>query len=78
MDEEAATKTELSKKSTDPEPKNGAEDTDLDGDDDINNILNDFFDYDWNSYNLDMELHDYSNQRYLSFYVNITTPPPKV
>jgi hypothetical protein len=78
MDEEAAAKTELSKKSSDPEPEDGAKDSNADSDDDVNNVLNDFFDYDWGYYHLDTELYDYSNNRYLSFYVNISTPPPKV
>ncbi len=79
MDEETVSKTELSKKSTDPEPKDGsAEDSDADGDDEANDLLNGFFDFDWSTYNLDTELFDYSSQRYLSTQVNITTPPPKV
>lgn len=73
------TKTELSKKSSGSESKDGStEDSNADGDDEVNDLLNGFFDYDWSTFNLDTELYDHSNRRFISSYANITTPPPKV
>ena len=70
-------KTELAKKNqAENDEKDGTEDESSDND--IDDILNRFFDFDWSMYNIDTELYDYSNQRYLSTTVSITTPPPKV
>ena len=77
ISQDSQAKTELAKKTlAEGDEKDGTEDESAD--DDIDDILNGFFDFDWSAYNIDSELYDYSNQKYLSTTVTIPTPPPKV
>ncbi|MBA3662894.1 MAG: hypothetical protein H0W61_01610 [Bacteroidetes bacterium] len=79
LEEDLVVKTELSKKSSGEGNEEGdTEDGDPDTDNDLNDFLNAPEILDWTDYNIDPYLYNYTSHKYLCFYVNITTPPPKI